>query len=67
MVLIGLCDWCIHYNGLIDGWLPCCKAFPEGLPWGFMEKEGVECNNGFQFEVNPDKEKEFMNIHHKND
>lgn len=69
MVKLDICAWCKHYNGLIDGWLPACKAFPEGLPSPkiFDPKEDVECNNGVRFEVNEEMRESFMCAFHSSD
>ena len=69
MVKLDICGWCQHYNGLIDAWLPSCKAFPDGLPHPkeFKQIEGIECNNGISFEVNEAKHDSFMQISHNDD
>ena len=45
---------CKHQRDkLLDGWIPCCDAFPEGIPLDFKfgkVKEMKECNNGIGFE-----------------
>ena len=50
------CDACARMrNGLIDGWLPACEAFPDGIPGDFMLSNDarVVCGNEVGF-----KEKE---------
>lgn len=45
---------CKHQRDkLLDGWIPCCDAFPDGIPLDFKfgkVKEMKECNNGIGFE-----------------
>jgi hypothetical protein len=53
------CDSCIHkHKEKIDGWIPCCDAFPNGWPKGWMKvdvEELKECNgNGYHYELDPD-------------
>lgn len=53
MICITDCGNCIHSRPLIDGWLDCCDAFPDGIPVGFdysKVKELPECNNGIGYE-----------------
>lgn len=46
----GRCENILDYK--IDGYIPACKAFPEGIP-RYLLKEDVrnieECNNGFKY------------------
>lgn len=69
MVKLEICGWCKHYTEMIDGWLPACKAFPEGLPHPklFEPKEDVECNNGVGFEVNEDMKESFLRTFHNSE
>ena len=60
MVAIDLCGFCKHYKGLIDGWLPSCDAYPDGLPRGFESESDKKCSNEITFEVRADK-KELYN------
>ena len=57
MVCLDYCGWCTHDRGLKDGWIPCCDAFPDGMPFDFkwgMVLEMEECNNGIGFELKKD-------------
>lgn len=57
MICITDCRDCKHKRSLIDGWLDCCDAFPDGIPMDFdysIVKKTKECNNGIGFE--PKKE-----------
>ncbi len=54
MICIVKCADCKYIRDNIDGWLPACDAFPEGVPDDFNYgdiKEGVPCNhqNGIGF------------------
>jgi hypothetical protein len=52
MIVFSDCDNCIHKRKK-EGWLPCCDAFPEGIPIDFDDskvKELNECNNGIKYE-----------------
>ena len=44
------CDFCKHcYDE--DTELPCCEAFPDGIPLEVMiADESEECNNGIKYE-----------------
>ena len=36
MICISDCFECKHQRDkLLDGWIPCCDAFPEGIPLDF--------------------------------
>ena len=54
MICISDCFECKHQRDkLLDGWIPCCDAFPDGIPLDFKfgkVKEMKECNNGIGFE-----------------
>ncbi|MCH5297885.1 MAG: glutamyl-tRNA amidotransferase [Ruminococcus sp.] len=53
MICVVDCGECKHQKPLIDGWRPCCDAFPDGIPMDFdysKVKEIKECNNGIGFE-----------------
>lgn len=69
MVKLDICAWCRHYNGLLDGWLPACKAFPNGFPSPkiFDPKAGVECNEGVCFEVNEKVKEEYLQVFRGNE
>ena len=47
MIYITDCAECKHRREKIDGWIPCCDAFPNGMPDDFKYyglKEKAECN-----------------------
>lgn len=53
MICIDDCTYCRHKRPLKDGWIPCCAAFPDGIPFDFpcgKAKKMKECNNGIGFE-----------------
>lgn len=54
MIYIPLCTSCVHRRDfLINGWIPSCDAFPDGVPMDFDEKsidKTKECNNGIGYE-----------------
>ena len=55
MIYFYDCDVCKHiHEKNIDGWRPCCDAFPEGWPKKGPPVGGVkklkECNNGYHYE-----------------
>lgn len=53
MICVVDCGNCKHQSKLLDGWRPCCDAFPDGIPMDFdfgKVKEIKECNNGIGFE-----------------
>lgn len=56
MIYISDCCECKHQRDeLLDGWRPCCDAFPDGIPLDFKfgkAKEMKECNNNIGFEEN---------------
>lgn len=54
------CGWCIHIRENIDGWLPACDAFPNGIDFFTCDIPGRDCGNGVRFEVIPEK-KELYN------
>lgn len=47
------CDECIHIRKTLkDGWIPCCDAFPDGIPdevWNKNVTKLKECKNGFKY------------------
>lgn len=51
----GSCGYCKHILPDIDGWIPACEAFPEGIPDEILFYADVtklpECNNGIKFEL----------------
>lgn len=55
MFYLTECYNCIHDRDyMIDGWIPTCDAFPDGIPMDFpygKVKELKECNNGIGYEV----------------
>jgi hypothetical protein len=58
MICVTDCKDCKNRLPKIDGWLACCKAFPNGRPKNFdysTVKTRKECNNGIGYEP---KEKE---------
>ena len=60
MICINDCGNCKHIRPLIDGWLDCCDAFPEGIPIDFdysSTKKKKICNNGIGYEPK-EKDKE---------
>lgn len=51
------CGFCKNLLPKKDGWRPCCKAFPDGMPFDYCcERVDVskleECANGYKFEPN---------------
>lgn len=53
MICINDCSTCKHSRPLIDNWLDCCDAFPDGIPTDFdygKVKTLKECNNGIGYE-----------------
>ena len=58
MIYIADCWNCKHNRPVKDGWIPCCDAFPDGIPDDFplgkVKKLG-ECNNGIGFEEEESK------------
>ena len=61
MIYIGTnCDKCKHSRDNIDGWLPACDAFPEGIPANFYgNDEGEICNGKIGYEPDPNLVKIF--------
>lgn len=58
MIKLSPCDHCKNRTGMA-GWLPSCKAFPDGIPYDFEDekaKELNECNNGFKYEPEEDQD-----------
>lgn len=56
MIILSWCDDCKHITGK-KGFLPTCKAFPDGVPYEFDNdrgKELKECNNGIKYEKKED-------------
>lgn len=54
MICINDCKNCKHERPLLDGWLDCCDAFPNGIPIDFdysKVRKIEECNNGIGFEL----------------
>ncbi len=62
MLTISRCSWCNNYIGLKDGWLPACKAYPDGQPVDFEPDYKNECNNNFGFVVKPEKKKKYNEL-----
>ena len=57
------CDYCIHSLPNKDGWIPCCEAYPDGLPDDYcFERVDVsklaECAPGFHFEPDIEAQRE---------
>ena len=54
------CDLCRHVlKEKRDGWIPTCKAFPEGIPIDYVYGRPAdlsECNNGIKFEPKEENE-----------
>lgn len=55
------CGYCKHIRPKKDGWIPCCDAFPDGIPheylFNHMDIAKIEeCAPGFHFE--PDIEEQ---------
>ena len=53
MMCVIDCSECRNRLPKKDGWIACCKAFPDGYPTNFDFKnlrERKECNNGIGFE-----------------
>ncbi|WP_024856259.1 hypothetical protein [Ruminococcus albus] len=60
MMCVIDCKDCKNRLPNIDGWLACCKAFPDGYPkeFNFIDlKKRKECNNGIGFEPIEDNDK----------
>lgn len=58
MICVVDCGKCKHQRNLLDGWRPCCDAFPDGIPMNFdfsRIKKIEECNNGISFEEKESK------------
>ena len=52
MIKMTDCDYCSNCAGFKNGYAV-CHAFPEGVPYEYMEKNLKslkECNNGIGFE-----------------
>ena len=46
MICISDCFECKHQRDkLLDGWIPCCDAFPEGIPLDFKFGKVKEMNS----------------------
>lgn len=54
MICIYKCTNCKHNRHVkIDGWIPSCDAFPDGMPLDFQPgkiQDMQECNNGIGYE-----------------
>lgn len=60
MICVNDCSKCKNKLPKIDGWLACCKAFPNGQPDDFdysKVRSLKECNNGIGFEPKEDNDK----------
>lgn len=47
------CDLCRNRIGMIDGWKPNCKAFPDGILTRLLDvdvRDLPECANGYKWE-----------------
>lgn len=52
MIKLSWCDDCKNITGM-NGFIPTCKAFPDGIPYGFdnsKDKDLRLCNNGVGYE-----------------
>lgn len=57
------CTFCKNKLPKKDGWMPCCKAFPDELPDDYcFERIDVskleECANGYHFEPDIEAQRE---------
>lgn len=56
MISVGYtCDSCKNMEKeLYDGWIPCCKAYPKGIPDEIYDHGTPEtlkkCKHGFKYE-----------------
>lgn len=62
MVCIDVCGWCKNFYGMIDGWKPSCKAYPEGQPSGFCSSRKEMCNGDIGLEVKDEMKEEFNKL-----
>ncbi|MDD6919668.1 MAG: hypothetical protein PUI85_00330 [Eubacteriales bacterium] len=60
MIKVDRCGWCKHDLGK-KGTIPVCKAFPNGYPIDF-EENGEECNRGYHFEVDSERQEVYQQI-----
>ena len=56
------CSFCLNEMPMKDGWIPCCKAFPDGIPRDYLFErievaELEECARGFHFEPDVEAQK----------
>ena len=60
MIYIDDCAFCKHNKHVkIDGWIPTCDAYPEGMPKHMNDCNMhiiKECNNGIGFEPRNEEE-----------
>lgn len=58
MICVNDCGFCKHIKDeKLDGWRPCCDAFPNGIPLDFdysKVKEVQKCNNDIGYEPKND-------------
>lgn len=58
VIIVGYsCDKCKHQTEL-KGYIPTCKAFPEGIPNTIYDRplnSREECANGYKYESDPEK------------
>ena len=58
VIIVGYnCDKCKHQTEL-KGYIPTCKAFPEGIPNTIYDRplnSIEECANGYKYEPDPEK------------
>ena len=64
MICLDDCTCCKNRGDghLIDGWIPTCDAFPNGIPHDFktgLAHEMKECNNGIGFDPDENYKKWF--------
>lgn len=52
MIKLSWCDNCKNITGM-KGFVPTCKAFPDGIPYDFNNSKDNEpkvCNNGISYD-----------------
>ena len=54
MTCINDCTFCIHqHEELKEGWIPCCDAYPDGIPFG-LDKAKIDLKIREKVNKNPD-------------